>query len=886
MNRMHLRPTRAPVFRRPPGALALLLGLFATACDGENLFQGGTQRGLDTTPPIVEIRAPAGDATFPVGDSVLIEAFVADDRGVVDVEFSGIALRGNPELGTLQEVRRFASRRVEFDAAMPDTTVRRFLVALPDSAAERVLLIATARDSTGNIGADTASVLIGGPRIQIRTPIANQQVQAGRDMQVLVHAYDPAGVARLQIDYAGAVSGRIERALPLTPDSVLLDTIIRIPAGALGRLTVEASARNALDAPGRGQAVSVDVTAAGAADTVAPTVRVLASGTTRMELDDRVRVTVQARDNSGGSGLARVGVTVLALRTKAGDTLVAPFDTTFAVPRTGEVVREFSFSPRFRADSLALPDTVIFHVHAWALDAAGNCAAAVADQDQRIRCADFRGSRVADALGGQRVQTVAVAGRTIMLPGGGTIADAVVDTVRRRLYLSNFTRSHLDILDLPADTFYREPVRVGSHPWGLAMNRHGDTLLVANSSGTSISQVYVGGALPLRERAQDRLLTPNVVLFEIELKEASGLLRYAGKFHDFSDRPQFLAQDDRGRVLYSTVPTNAAPPGTIRFMDAGFVNPEVRLLFAGVAVNTDADKTFVLAQIDSVTIWATAEEHGTDMVSLYSHRPGSPGTVLVTPVLPLDSAVAYMDNLIYSELVDLGRVDQFGIYRVYFRRGTWNIDGAAWADTTFVAASGDRRRIAFGEGGREHNGRIVLWDAATATISYATSVADLIHNASERVLGIGLNHDGTIGIARGQQAAYYFSPDLRLQGMFNGDLGHGGAGATLHPRNRVWSSGSDVAPGHPSPTSLSFIATGRNSVKIVDTYHFYQVGEIAVRDVISGPLRASMPLATDNVGLNCPATGSGDPNCVILKLYGVTTAGGVVVVNVRRRDIS
>ena len=37
-------------------------------------------------------------------------------------------------------------------------------------------------------------------------------------------------------------------------------------------------------------------------------------------------------------------------------------------------------------------------------------------------------------------------------------------------------------------------------------------------------------------------------------------------------------------------------------------------------------------------------------------------------------------------------------------------------------------------------------------------------NASETVRGIGLNYDGTIGVALGNQVATYFSNDLQSSG--------------------------------------------------------------------------------------------------------------------------
>ena len=114
---------------------------------------------------------------------------------------------------------------------------------------------------------------------------------------------------------------------------------------------------------------------------------------------------------------------------------------------------------------------------------------------------------------------------------------------------------------------------------------------------------------------------------------------------------------------------------------------------------------------------------------------------------------------------------------------------------------------------------------------------------------------------------------------------------------------------------MAFVGTGERTVDIVDTFHFFRSGRIFIRDVVSGPLRAVLPFAADNVGNICqttpvtdrtgavigdaveifaggdfrnphPATGGPtEDRCVVLKLFGVTDQGGVVVIDVRKSDI-
>jgi hypothetical protein len=81
---------------------------------------------------------------------------------------------------------------------------------------------------------------------------------------------------------------------------------------------------------------------------------------------------------------------------------------------------------------------------------------------------------------------------------------------------------------------------------------------------------------------------------------------------------------------------------------------------------------------------------------------------------------------------------------------------------------------------------------------------------------------------------------------------------------------------------VSFVGQADHTVRILDTAHFTERGQIHIRDNIAGPLRAGPPLPTDNGGTGAACVGQ---DCVVVKLYAVTDGGGVVVVDVRRRDI-
>jgi hypothetical protein len=368
-----------------------------------------------------------------------------------------------------------------------------------------------------------------------------------------------------------------------------------------------------------------------------------------------------------------------------------------------------------------------------------------------------------------------------------------------------------------------------------------------------------------REDLSRRFVTQNTPLFEItrEIDPVTLFVKLDGIFIDFSDRPQFIAQDSQDRLLYSTRPTGTAPPGTIRVVneEPGWDRPESKILLLTEDIAYDSS-TVAIAHVDSVAIFNVVG--GSDLVEIYDHRPGFPSVQVNSGVLPLDDALVVMSANPDSDIL--------------WGNGTWVRDRLALEDTTFVAASGDRDWVAFGEGGTAPNeaGIITLWDASASRIHSRLLVADLLNNASERVTGLHLNDDGSLGAARGRYGSYYWTNDLRLQGSVNTDV-DGGAGAALHPDHPSYVQGTAT-----SDRTLAFVGQADYTVRILDTVHFTERGQIHIRDNIVGPLRVAPPLPTDNNGNGRNCVGE---DCVVLKLFGITSAGGVVSVDVRRRDI-
>ena len=101
-------------------------------------------------------------------------------------------------------------------------------------------------------------------------------------------------------------------------------------------------------------------------------------------------------------------------------------------------------------------------------------------------------------------------------------------------------------------------------------------------------------------------------------------------------------------------------------------------------------------------------------------------------------------------------------------------------------------------------------------------------NTAERVIGLALNRDGSLGVARGAKG-FYFDRNLRLQGV--AAAGSPGGGVDMDPaentgRGVAYVSGVDRRAG------LAYI-------DVIDTFTFRSRGRIFMRDPVTGPLRRS-----------------------------------------------
>jgi hypothetical protein len=296
----------------------------------------------------------------------------------------------------------------------------------------------------------------------------------------------------------------------------------------------------------------------------------------------------------------------------------------------------------------------------------------------------------------------------------------------------------------------------------------------------------------------------------------------------------------------------------------GLYEPRILIPGRNAAVN-EATDTWALAHVDSVVIVPAGA--GNVNVINYDHVPGFPDQVFESQPAPAGAAIL--------DIIGKGS-------DIFAARGTWNRAGVGFSDTTYVAYSKDLGTVAFGEGALAPVGRILLWQANDndnlGRVS-STGTYDLIGNAAEQVTGLALNANGLLGVARGLATTYFFTNnvqregELRLNGIYAGGAQAGTGGVALHPNHVDGSAGSN-------DNTIAFIATSDRTIKIVDTFHYSERGEIFIRDRIVGQLRASPPMGNVNAGLSATSC-----NYTVAQLFGITSANNVVVVNVRRRDI-
>lgn len=811
----------------------------------------------DSNPPLVRYIVPDPAASAPlinVGDSILVRVRLNDDRALKSVTITGFKETGDPDLGTFLRTVRYTPITAPvggtFRPGLIDTTISRYLQpATPlDTTIGPLVIEATVTDSAGNTFTRLDTVqIVTGPRVRIIEPVAGDSVPRGTGLDIIVNVSHNDGVNRFTVIAQGENTTqwptKMNDTVRVTANGVtdITDTITVTPpadAPVGGRITISLTAVDVNGNPGSTAPVVVFVRLPGTRlprvyQTVPDKLEISDTIFVRADGDNIVGVGRKLLDANTGALVSDVAVTFAA---KSG-AFTTPLPLNLTLPDQGRRLTVISYA----YNNSVPPDT------GWSLS------------DSTVRVA------VTVEANASRANTLITYGRTFRLPSTrpGVVGDLAVHP-NGNAFLSNTSYNLLEVWNNTSKAFAGTGIAVGAQPWGLFVANNDDTLLVANSGATTISRVCIdacaGGVLSedlSTTPGRGRIRTRNNVVFEVLFSrdENTGRIRLVKRSEtSYSDRPQYVAQSAGGRIFYSTRPTPQNGAGTIRWLDPALPVPDPRQIWSYGKVTEGEAVIYTIFNADSVRVGAVPPASPlSDTLFLYDHPYGAAtGTIVVNDSIPLD-AMSKAQFLGSDVEMVLGL----------------DIKSLELTDTTFVAAAGDRTWIAFGEGNTgSGNGRVMMINDPPGIIpgyfSPAQTVTDIVDNASEKVFGLAVDSTGLQVVAHGLKT-YMASVDLpfhlRLDGEY--DSFDDGAGVAYHPRAK--STGSN--PDH----RVAFSATQSGTIEIIDVAHYNNRGRLITKGNLYGALRATGPLP-------------GDPPDVILKLFGLTDAG-LLVIDLRAPDI-
>jgi hypothetical protein len=817
----------------------------ATQITGTTTSTSSSSSGSSSAGPQITIDSPTVGTLINVGDSLFVRVHLHHTQSIKTATIAGYTAKGSVDLGTFSLTPRYTLMQIpvggSFRAGLKDTIIRRYLqpISAADTSVDSLVVLVTATDTLGAADTAHASVqIVAGPRVTVIAPSTGDSIPAGVGISVGARATSGNGVGRIDIRVQGETNWPTKLDTTLSqvysdgPRDVTFTANARIPINAPihGKITVTASSVDANRQPGSSPAVVAYVRSASSAQP-----RVVQTVSPKTEFADSVPV------SATGDAITLLGLIIRDSLNNVIQTDSLPLAPPFNANANAKV--PVNLSRTLQGQRLG--------VTAFAVDQAGRVGYAVPASSQAAQ------GTIALAV----IDTTLLAyGRTYSLPQTGTIGDLVVDAARGNVFLSNTNFNQINVWQSSSSGkgFSTTPLAVGSLPWGMVMSNSPDTMLVANSGGTNISRVYVGSTSvsAMHEDLAHRILTRNTYLFNITVTRdaTTGKIRLTADGPiSYSDRPQYIAQSKGGRVFYSTLPTTAAPAGTLRWLDPSLPVPDPRQIWQYGTITATTTEQYALFNVDSIAILqALPTDTVSDKLTIWDHPYGqATGSIVVTnpdPVLAVAAAVAAGSD---AELVP-------------------HLDPTTLAleDTNFVAASGNRQWIAFAEGHSAGAGRVVMvadsMGAVPNFFSPLVTIQDLTDNASEQNFGIALDKTGLTVASHGLQSYFASVSDpfhLRLQGKY--DSFDDGAGIAFHPgANGVLTS---------QDQRLAFIGSASGNVEVVDIAYYIRRARLQLKNTIYGPLRVSLPMP-------------GDPPDVILKVFAVSQQG-LVVIDLTATDI-
>ncbi|TVP77405.1 MAG: hypothetical protein EA352_03710 [Gemmatimonadales bacterium] len=117
----------------------------------------------DETPPDIEFLAPEAGSEWGTGEVIRMRARLTDNDELASATLRAVVRRGDPELGTEEEVVAYTAPAIQIREGLADTTVVRDLTPNGDAeSGETVYIILEATDASGNVGRSTLAVVLAG----------------------------------------------------------------------------------------------------------------------------------------------------------------------------------------------------------------------------------------------------------------------------------------------------------------------------------------------------------------------------------------------------------------------------------------------------------------------------------------------------------------------------------------------------------------------------------------------------------------------------------------------------------------------------------------------------------------------------------------------------
>ena len=761
--------------------------VYAAGCN-QQTQPTGFQR--DQVPPTVSIIKSSGD-TLTVDQGVVFDVQAADNLGLQQVT---VNLSGG-FTGQLDTV---------FTSAVTSITLGAIFPLPQNTTAGGVILIdVTATDGNGNSVAATDSIFLFNTQaltVTVVRPNAGAVASRGLQIPVEILAAQTDGIRKIGYTVAGVATGGDSILIPTPlPDTVVFVDTFAVPATAdTGNFTVTGFAEDSTGRRATSTPVTVNVQAV-IQDTTAPIVTFTVPG--RAEVRDSITVTA-----TDPSGIATVGWAATEL-----DGTPIRGDTTNAGGTLTDVRQTYVLD--FNFTSSEFPKSVI--ISAFAID-----AATPPNTGQARATASLTAPIVQDTI-------IVVNGITKGLPAGGTVADGIYNPNLNEFYLTNISLDRLEIFRVADTSFVTSGIPVGSKPWGLALwpgdtlGNNGDTVVVANSGGTSLSIVDVAARQERR-----RHLLPNFIVQTVatEIDPANNTVKVKVDEFDFSDRPQYVGMTCRpaGGVLcaadsiyaiYSTTPTidqsDFPLRGSLRWENLTSATPQSHFFWehAVRAPSPDLDTLQILADRGPFAI--------EDTVLSLAH-----------------GAMGLIADLVFQ-------------------------------DSTFVRNSGNFTHALAGEGGGDlnfaraigYNGNAALVQFIDTTvvegvtiigpterdfgITPGVRVRDFIANTATPIRSIAINFNGLTNLIRAD-SVYVLNESLRLMGLISASGANPGMDFNFDHAFDAATGGTPTFGGSLNPNDrIVFVAESGPEIGVYDTFNYQRIFTIPIRDPVIGPLRVA-----------------------------------------------